>query len=327
MTWDPLSERLWKVLEAKPPKWGTYYASEVRGGPAGALLAQDSVTGARHLFMRVMDASEVRPDTTSRGVKLEPRRLEGSDGGMFADFWCAEPAKDKLFGVMVDEVLGRWASGEGSGPVVAGRVLQAWRSLLSAEVGRALSVTEQAGLFGELVFLEQLVKKTDHAVAFWYGPDGHVHDFVSGDWIAEVKSSLNHTSVFVHGAGQLDADPAGVLILTVYQLALRPSGRSLADQVRRVRELVGGEELDRKLSLARFREVDADHYAQTRFEIVQATGYEVRDRFPRITRTLLEGHCDASAVREMNYEVLLSGIAAFKCDTTKLLRFPDLDPK
>lgn len=327
MTWDPVSEKLWKVLEAKPSKWGTYYASEVRGGPDGALLAQDAVTGARHLLMRVPKTSDLRPDTSSRGVKLELRRLEGDGGGVFADFWCAEPAKDKLFGVMVDEVLGRWASGEGSGPTIAGRVLQAWRALLSAEGGRALAVPEQAGLFGELVFLEQLSKKHENAVACWRGPDGHPQDFVTGDWIAEVKSSLNHTSVFVHGAGQLDADPANVLVLTVFQLALGPSGRSLVDQVKRVRDLVGGAELERKLSLARFRDADANHYAETRFEIVQATGFEIRERFPRITRRILEEHCDARAIREMQYEVLLSALASFTCDTHTLVQFPDLDPQ
>lgn len=327
MTWDPVSERLWKVLEARPPKWGTYYASEVRGGAEGALLARDAVSGARHLFMRVESESDVHPDTQSRGVKLELRRLEGADGGVFADFWCVEPAKYKLFGVMVDEVLGRWASGEGSGPVIAGRVLQTWRSLLSAEGGTALSVPEQAGLFGELFFLELLSACHTHGVDCWHGPDGHPQDFVTGDWIAEVKSSLNHTSVFVHGAGQLDADPSNKLLLVVFQLALGPSGRSLAEQVKRVREQLGEVELERKLSKARFRDSDADRYAEIRFEVEQANVYEVGQRFPRITRRVLGEHCDESAIRDLQYEVLLAGLGPFEREPETLARFPKLDPK
>lgn len=327
MTWDPVSERLWKLLEAKPRKFGIYYASEVRGGPDGALVAQDSVTGARHLLMRVGKESDLRPDIGSRGVKLEFRRLEGADGGAFADFWCSEPSKDKLFGIMVDEVLGRWADGEGTGPAIAGRVLRAWRSLLSADNGRALSIPEQAGLFGELVFLEMLGKKTPHAVDCWHGPEGKPQDFVTDDWKAEVKASLNRTSVFIHGAEQLDSGPDDTLVLVVYQLALSSSGRTLVDQVRRVREQLGGEELERKLGLARFRDSDAETYAEHRFEIIEGTPHAIRDGFPRVTRSALREHCDDSAIGALQYEVLLAGLAPFACSQADLNRFPDPYPR
>jgi len=274
--------------------------------------------------MRIQGKSDVRPDIGSRGVKLELRRLEGADGGLFADFWCADPAKDKLFGVMVDEVLGRWAAGEGSGPTIAGRVLQTWRALLSSESNNALSLAEQAGLFGELFFLERLCTKNQHALDCWRGPDGHPQDFVTGEWIAEVKSSMNSNSVFIHGPDQLDADPANSLMLTVFYLALGPSGRSLVEQVQRVRDLVGGTECERKLSVARYRDTDIDQYAETRFEVVLSRVYDVKGNFPRITRRGMREQFDDSAIRTLQYELLLSAIAQFKVEATSLKRFPEL---
>lgn len=327
MTWDPVSEAHWKAIEAIPAKVGIFYAAVVRSGPDGALVAKHSVTGARHLLMRVSGESDVRLDTGSRGVKLEFRILEGVGGGAFADFWCSEPSKEKLFGIMVDEVLGRWAGGEGTGPVIAGRVLQAWRSLLSADHGRALSLPEQAGLFGELVFLEMLGRKNPHAVDCWHGPEGKPQDFALDDVKAEVKATLNRTSVFIHGAEQLDAGSEDTVVLVVYQLALSSSGLNLVDQVQRVREQLGGQELERKLSLARYRDADARQYAEQRFTIVEGTAYAVRDGFPRVTRSALRQHCDDSAIGELQYEVLLAGLAPFASSATNINSFPDLCPR
>jgi hypothetical protein len=318
MTWLPNSESIWATLAEKPARIGIYYAKEIISGENGVLLAQDSARGNRHLLMRIPDMAAVVPDVRSRGVKLDSTVLEGADGGRFANFWCNDPAKQKLFGVMVDEILGRVAAKEGTAPAIAAQVLRNWRGLLGSDASRALTFEEQAGLFAELIVLEEIARHTTRALDSWKGPFAAPHDFEGIGGSIEVKATLTGKSVVIHGLRQLELPPRGTLNLCVITLSNTPAGESLPERVRKTAATIGNDDTFYPL-LGRVGYVvgDSSQYEATVFHVESTRVYAVDEMFPRITASLLSELEAPDSIGQLQYELILAGIAS--------KRLPDAD--
>ncbi len=164
-------------------------------------------------------------------------------------------------------------------------VLSRWRALFQHSPA-PLSPDRLAGLFGELVVLNELIAGESTAVDFWTGPSGHRHDFTVGTQGVEVKTSTATTGrkVRVHGVEQLQPPPHGALDLVWIRVErVADQGSTISDLVDRARRTGDDDtKLLFKLAEAGYRPVDADLYQDVRFVVREQRWYEVDDDFPRI---------------------------------------------
>lgn len=160
------------------------------------------------------------------------------------------------------------------------------RQLLAART--RLSEEQQRGLFGELLLLEHLLQEHGvTALSWWLGPEAEQHDFALPSFDMEVKTTTaERRRHAISGVDQLLPNPNRPLWLLSIQItrAGGAAGRSLAELVARVRELVPGDErLRRALQDTGWRDEDADLYTRRYILRSAPAAYEVDDDFPALT--------------------------------------------
>lgn len=200
--------------------------------------------------------------------------------------------------------------------------LSRWQEVLARRRAGALTRNEIIGLFGELLFLRDLLVPrigAAAAIASWRGPFGDEQDFAIGDTIFEVKTqgSSADRRLSISSEDQLDTSRSRI-VLCQQGLAPAPpgdlAGRTLNQLVAEVRDLIreaGTGALDR-LELALFEsgwETRAE-YDEDIWSLVDRVFYEVREGFPSIVRADLR-----PGVEEVRYRVRVADCLPFRIDT------------
>ncbi|MET8227442.1 PD-(D/E)XK motif protein [Streptomyces sp. NPDC004082] len=279
-------------------------------GPLAVAMDHD---GYRHLLVPIHTSRKLRPGLDGAVLQLRKRALEDEESYQtYADLACLRHDLSDLFTELCVDVLGE-AEGLPENPVKAlYRVLDRWKALLLAQ-GPPLGPERLAGLFGELTLLNRLLERDSSAHRLWRGPEGHRHDFSTGHFAIEVKSSAvgEGRRPRIHGLDQLEVPVGGSLHLVWFRLHrtdLNGSGVPFLDLLNRTLQLCDDEAvlLD-LLASAGYRPSDADRYRDVRFVVREERWYQVAHGFPGLTtRTLVESGVPISAL-DVEYTIDLSG--------------------
>lgn len=191
-----------------------------------------------------------------------------------------------------------------------------WHSLLRG--GRAaLSLREQAGLWGELKYLIDLgaVRGYDGAVDAWRGPELGVHDFVTGGADVEIKTVLGDESdagVHISSEFQLELVESRPLFLRVYRVELDEVRDSAASSAFELAATIRGQ-LDSARAEARFKRLaslaglDAVPATEYRFRrVLHPLDISVRGAMPRIVPGAV-----AKGVGGISYSITLTALMPF----------------
>jgi putative PD-(D/E)XK family protein DUF4420 len=252
----------------------------------GPLLAAVDHDGNRHLLVPLTAHQHVRVDRGGAALTVRERPLENDHVyERYADLGCLRRDLDEVFTGLVADILAAVEEGPDRPLKALYTVLSRWRALFQHSAA-PLTGDRLAGLFGELVVLNELLASDSTAVDFWTGPSGHRHDFTVGTRGIEVKTSAAATGrkVRIHGVEQLQLPPHGTLDLVWIRLErVTGQGSTVADLVDRARQ-IGDDEtgLLFKLAEAGYRPADAALYQDVRFTVREQRWYEVDDDFPRI---------------------------------------------
>lgn len=95
-----------------------------------------------------------------------------------------------------------------------------------------LTQNNEIGLFGELLFLDQLIiEKDEDAINYWMGPNLSRHDFELVDIGYEIKSTLQqkNVSISISSENQLEKDNLSELYLVLYTLEKNSNGVTLLE--------------------------------------------------------------------------------------------------
>jgi hypothetical protein len=275
-------------------------------GPVVAAIDQG---GRRHLLVPIEPHRKVRGGLDGPGLILTKRPLEDDAGRRtFADLCCARQDLNDVFTGLCADVLKNVEAQPADALRVLYRQLDRWRALFQTR-SNVLSVEQQAGLFGELLFLIRLLERDPGAQRLWLGPLGHRHDFASAQQGVEVKASLatDGRRARIHGLDQLDGPSGG---LHLYWLRLEVTGvggKSLNDLTRHVLQLCEDEsEVRSSLSAAGYRFVDAAQYENARFLVREERCYAVDERFPRLVASELQAAGLSINVTDVDYTIDLS---------------------
>lgn len=254
--------------------------------PLGPLLAAVDHVGNRHVLVPLTAHQHVRPDRGGAALTVRERPLEnGEVYERYADLGCLRRDLDEVFTGLVADVLAAVEDAPERPLKALYTVLARWRALFQHSPA-PLTADRLAGLFGELVVLNELLTGESTAVDFWTGPSGHRHDFTVGTQGIEVKTSTATTDrkVRIHGVEQLVPPPHGDLDLVWVRLErVAEQGRTIADLVEDARRAGDDDNgLLFKLAEAGYRPADADLYRDVRFTVREQRWYEVGEDFPRI---------------------------------------------
>jgi hypothetical protein len=199
-----------------------------------------------------------------------------------------------------------------------------WHALLKNEADPRLSLEEQQGLVGELLFLEMLLGRTDPAAAigYWRGPLGAPKDFLVNGSAAELKCRQGgRPYVKISSEHQLDRDGLTALFLVVVELT--PASEqvdgafTLDDLVTRLRSLVDHvsprqtAQFNGLLATAGF--LDQHNYSDRWWLQIGLRVFEVGEGFPCVVPTMLP-----SGITETRYHLDLGACASFSTDEDRL---------
>lgn len=171
-------------------------------------------------------------------------------------------------------------------------VLTKWRVFFSSGRIPVLTASEAQGLYGELMFLKELLLRFGaNAVNAWYG-EKNTHDFYIGQHAVEVKTSDKQAPYYAHINSEYqldDSDVNGHLYLKMYALRSdRSGGQRLPALIKMIRDLLRLDEavlsiFDEKLEAEGYLDAAEDYYSNG-YTVRDTYLFEVRSGFPRLIK-------------------------------------------
>ena len=192
--------------------------------------------------------------------------------------------------------------------------IKRWKAFMAGKKKGVLSFEEVRGLFGELIFLEQLMERMDKedALNSWEGPDSVQQDFIFGNTAVEVKalSGRERNSIRVSSEDQLDS-LNDRLFLKVFRLSEMPESEkavSLNELVRRIADVFSGHTASELFhdKIATVGYVELLEYDNPKLVVSEEQLYRVDDNFPKLIRSSLP-----DGVSRVRYDIALEKIRKF----------------
>lgn len=193
--------------------------------------------------------------------------------------------------------------------------LHRWQAFMRNRGFEGLSITEQLGLYGELIFLRDVLLEnvpSEEAILSWKGPDREAHDFQLTTGSVEVKSTRSTAprNFHVSNITQLDSVQLKPLYLAFVEAEMSSAGdESLTDVVLTVRDqldLLSSARFDEGLVEAGYIDNHADKYRENKFSLRNIRFFEVDDKFPKVKKSDIP-----DGVESVKYEVALSACGEF----------------
>jgi hypothetical protein len=193
-----------------------------------------------------------------------------------------------------------------------------WSAFFSDKVKKRLSEESLKGLFGELVFLKELIEnappsEVNRFLSAWKGPYDAVHDFEFPDNDMEVKTKdINSSSITISSEYQLQTKAGKSLQLHVVDVKQDENGCSISALLLMIRQLVIGRagQLSTLLNALIEKGItyqNCAEYDHLRFLPVQIRTFDPdHPSFPKITKNLL-----SPAVTHVTYSIEISLIEPF----------------
>ncbi|HDX9508668.1 TPA: PD-(D/E)XK motif protein [Bacillus cereus] len=203
------------------------------------------------------------------------------------------------------------------------QILEKWQHFFSKNRIVGLSIEEQKGLFGELIFMNSVLKNyvSPAIVDFWYGPDEDLTDYHFPYFGVEVKTTVatKPYKVMISNEKQLEMNNVKKLYLcSVLIENNNQEGTSINDLVieikNQLREFPSTIELfESKLFHIGYLEAQSDIYEENKFVVVNSYYFMIDENFPRIISSdLPEG------ISNVKYQLLLDSCKDHMIDNEKL---------
>ncbi|MFE6406557.1 PD-(D/E)XK motif protein [Streptomyces sp. NPDC057837] len=283
------------------------------GTAHGALRLGRDADGLRHLLVPIGPDDRVDDDLRSVGVHLTTRTLSSDDElpVRYADIACRRRDLAGTFAGLVADLTGLIAVTPDRAPSLIVRTLHAWRLLLGSN---RWTIPRLAGLFAELVVLENLLVVNPHSVRAWLGPLGCPQDFRGTHHALEVKGTVAAEGriVHIHGADELEAPENGTLALAWLRIteSTAPGARSIPEILAACREKTDDlSALETRLAALVLPEGDEGPVGRTRFLPTEDRWYEVAGDFPRVVPRNFLSRAVPTGVHALEYQIDLDAVS------------------
>jgi len=304
------------------------------------LDGREILLGKRHqghliaLFPNVNDKYVIpsQKEKLSNGFQISMQTLvdpESKEDLQFIELGNVGNIDVTLFGAFLDELLKFLEGGKGLLLEEIKNLLAKWKSMLSLDTEKVMSLSSVIGLFGELLLLEHLVNvKKIAALDNWVGPNGNRHDFEFLQHSIEVKSTTvkNGSDIHVSGVTQLEPYVGKTVAILRIKLEVEPNGVSLPQLVKRIMAAnsMNFEKFQEKLLKVGYQSDKEHHYGDLCFHAIEFQIIPVDLKFPRITAKSLLGIDPSARIKDVEYIVNVSGLETQRQPKLDLINFEGL---
>lgn len=210
-------------------------------------------------------------------------------------------------------------------PLILNEKVGYWGKLFAKIKGELLSKERQRGLYGELIFLNTLLNRSNDfvkTISSWTGPDGSNQDFSNGLTAVEVKSSkATKPTVNIASELQLDWTILDNLYLHVIHLdELNNGPDTLKKMIEVIKQRVEKHPnllrlFDEKLDLVGIPFGEEKHYNEVGFIIRSQRAYEVQNGFP----VLINKTINNEAIHNVKYQIDLTALEPFETELESVI--------
>lgn len=191
--------------------------------------------------------------------------------------------------------------------------LNKWKTLFDKRASEGLSVEQQQGLYGELVFLHKCLLQQGanplNVLNSWVGVDAALRDFQASTWAVEVKTTAtnNPQRVAINGERQLDESLLDNLFLFHCSVEVsNGNGETLNQKIANIsafleNNIAALNTFNSKIFEAGYYEGHFNKYENRFYKIRSENYYRITDDFPRIRENDLRG-----GVSGVKYDIILA---------------------
>ena len=201
-------------------------------------------------------------------------------------------------------------------------VISKWKKLFDKINFNGLSIEQQKGLIGELLFINYLLEQGKSSTTLlnaWTGPDFEDKDFVFGATGVEMKlTSSKYPKIKITNEGQLDAQNLNKLFLILYTAEdVKENGFTLNSLVEQTQAKLSAniDELkffNERLMLLGYFEEDKEHYNKM-YSLKKTYSFSVSEGFPKIIKSQLP-----IGVYNTSYFIELSAVQNFTVEMDEI---------
>ena len=247
-----------------------------------------------HLYLMELAKHTVIPEfknSSFKGVQIEVFQYEDSQE---LNIYLIDSELKDIFSLFIENIIEdiKDCSTENEAVLITSNIIQKWKRLFDKINFNGLSLEQQKGLLGELLFFDELLNNNlelEYVLSCWTGPDFEDKDFNLNDLGVEVKFSTAKTSkIKITSERQLDVTNFKNLYLSVYQAeVVKENGISLNSIIEILRDKISKNSsalkfFNERLMLVGYFEEDIEFY-NTRYGLRTWFNYEVAPDFPKLT--------------------------------------------
>lgn len=289
--------------------------------------ATNHFTG-QHLYIMSLSKNVAIPELKNyrfKGVEIYTLPIEPEDRIEFYIYLLDNELKD-IFSLFIQNILEDIEPSvtENEAITTTLNVVSKWKKMFDKINFNGLSLEQQKGLIGELLFLNYLLnddKTSTNAVNAWTGAEMEFQakDFTLGAVGIEIKfTSSKQPRIKVSNERQLDAENLSDLFLVLYSTeAVKNNGFSLNSLVAQTRKAISTEEersiFNAKLQLNGYFDEDSEHYGRM-YSLVKTFGFAVTSDFPKIVKNQLP-----LGIYDTSYSIEVSAVESFIVELENIL--------
>lgn len=231
-----------------------------------------------------------------------------------------------IFEIVADDLrrgIDTMPSGQGSTKRTT-EILKKWKEFFTAGKLPILSGAAAQGLYGELLFLSELINNMGTmAVNYWSGINNETHDFYIGQNAVEIKTTSTQAPYMAHINSEYqldDHDVNGRLYLRMYAFRKDTNGgQRLPEIIGVIREMLKSDYSSRnifegKLAKAGYLDVAEDYY-QEGYTIRDTYSFEIKDNFPRIVKKNVP-----NGIYELEYSISIAQCMDYAIESKDLFK-------
>jgi len=289
--------------------------------------ATNHITG-QHLYIMSVSENLVIPELKNyrfKGVEIYPLPIEAENKIELYIYLLDNDLKD-IFSLFIQNVLEDIEESvtENEALSTTLNVVSKWKKLFDKINFNGLSLEQQKGLIGELLFLNYLLnneKTSVNAVNAWTSAerDFEAKDFTLGSVGIEIKfTSSKQPRIKVSNERQLDAESLNELFLVLYSTeAVKDNGISLHSIVEQTRKSISTEEernlFNGKLQLYGYFDEDREHYGKM-YSLKKTFAFNVTSEFPKIVKSDLP-----LGIYDTSYSIEISAVENFSVESETII--------
>lgn len=314
------------IWESQKPTGDIIIKTKIEDVPhLNCYAATNHITGQHLYIMSVSKNVEIPELKNYRFKGVEIFLVETEDFCELNIYLLDNDLKD-IFSLFIQNILEDIVESvtENEAVTTTLNVISKWKKLFDKINFNGLSIEQQKGLIGELLFISHLLdngKSSAIVLNAWTGPDFEDKDFVFGGTGIEVKlTSSKYPKIKITNEGQLDAQNLNDLFLILYTAEdVKENGFTLNSLISQTQQKLSAniDELkffnERLMHLGYFEE-DKEQYNKM-FSLKRTYSYSVSEDFPKIIKSQLP-----IGVYNTSYFIELSALENFTIEIDEIIQ-------